>query len=89
VDSGAATSKENETRGVLRVSLTMECVSVAKADGNLVRWQLLQAPMLDKRHQGSERVLTPHKKVNGMVHRRTHGRARRGDKVTPRGVFLW
>jgi hypothetical protein len=33
VDSGAATSEENETRGVLRASLTMEGVSVVKVDG--------------------------------------------------------
>jgi hypothetical protein len=33
VDLGAATSKENETRGVLRASLTMEGVSVVKVDG--------------------------------------------------------
>jgi hypothetical protein len=33
VDSGAATSEENETRGVLMASLTMEGVSVVKVDG--------------------------------------------------------
>jgi hypothetical protein len=96
VDSGAAASEENETRGVLRASLTMEGVSMVKADGNLVRWWLVQAPKLDKRQLGSERVLTPHKKVNAAVHRRTHRRApsaveearQLGGKAAPRGVFL-
>jgi hypothetical protein len=44
VDSGAATFKENETRGVLRASLTMKGVSAVMADGTMVRWWLLRAP---------------------------------------------
>jgi hypothetical protein len=78
-DTGITTYKENKTRGVLRASLTVEIVSAAKANRNLVRWCLLRDPKLDKRQQGDERLLTPHRNVQW------HG----ARKSSPAGDSTW
>jgi hypothetical protein len=64
VDSGVATSKENETRGVLSASLTVEGVSVAKADGTPVRWT--------GGNKGVRGCRCSTKTANGTAHRRAH-----------------